>query len=158
MSSLSEGRTQALTMYFDAALAPRAGSREELEQVEVERLARALAVVLNAGAIPRRLGGDADDAALALDKKRAKRVAHALSGSLRGWTKKKAQLPNDDSIRREGAQLDWTKWIDAHLVETQNRLRFLVTWGVLNDQERWAKSVVVRMENEIRWLTYAMRD
>lgn len=160
MSSLSEGRKPLfLQRYFDPELKPRAASREELETAEVERISRALSVVLLAGSIPRRLGGDASSEDLALDKKRAKRSAHALNQAMRGWVKKAFSLDTpSQEIRKEAAQIDWVQWREAHIIEVHNRLLLIATWGILNNEERWAKSAVVRLENELSWIGYALRD
>lgn len=150
--------TNFLSRYFDPALTPpKVSSREELEQREVDRLTRALAVVIMAGSIPRRLGGDASDDELAKDKKRARRAGHALSQALKGWSKK-YDLPLDDKIRMEGAQIKWDDWLTVHVTKIQDELRCLATWAVLNNEERWGRSAVVNLENEINWLTYALRD
>lgn len=152
-------RTQFLARFYDSELRlPKIESREALESAEVERLARSLAVVLMTGSIPRRLGGDATSEELAIDKKRAKRVGHAINQSLKGWIRKTPVLPLDAKIRQEGAQLDWKIWHEAHVAEVANQLRLISTWAIQNDEERWAKSAVVRLENELNWISYAMRD
>lgn len=151
--------TTYLARHYDAALdVSGIGSREELERRQVDRIARALSVVLLAGGTPRRLGGDATDAELALDKKRARRTGHVFGQAIKQWTKKKVDLPLDDKVRSEGAQIDWPKWIEAHTAEINQQLRCLVTWALQNDEERWAKSAVVKLENELRWVSYAARE
>lgn len=148
-----------LERWHDSALEPPpAGAREELETREVERIVRSLAVVILAGTIPRRLGGDVDDSQLALDRKRARRTGHALTQALRGWTKKQPKLPLDDAIRIEGAQLDWTKWQEAHTTKIRNELRCLATWAVRHEERAWGRSAVVRLENELKWVEFALRD
>jgi hypothetical protein len=72
--------------------------------------------------------------------------------------KKIPQLPLDDEIRVEGAQLDWKEFETAHLNVVQERLRSVATWAIRNQEHRWGRSAVVRLENEINWLTYALRD
>lgn len=156
---MPEDRRQFLARYYDAALdPPKVKDSAELERAEIERLSRALSVVVIAGSIPRRLGGDATDEDLALDTKRARRVGHALNGAIKGWTKKSPPLPVSDEIRREGAQIDWDVWRETHLTTINNQLRCLATWAIQNQQESWGKSAVVRLENEINWVTYALRD
>lgn len=147
-----------LQRFFDPELQPKVESREELEEKEIERISAALSVVIITGSIPRRLGGDASDEELALDKKRAKRVGHALAQALRGWTKKQAQLSGNGDLRRIAAQLEWPEWRQAHEVEIRNRLNLVATWGILRSEERWAKSAVVKLENELNWVGYALRD
>jgi hypothetical protein len=148
-----------LEQYHDAELElPEIPGRETLEAAEVERISRALAVVLYTSTIPRRLGGDATDQDLIMDKKHARRAAHALRQSLLGWTKKVVMPTIDDEIRREGAQLMWVPFRDAHLAEVQIRLRVVATWAVRSGDARWGKSAVTNLSNELRWVEYALRD
>jgi len=148
-----------LQRFFDPALdPPRVESSEALENAQIARLARSQSVVILAGAIPRRLGAAATDTELALDRKRSKRIAHALGQSLKGWTKKNVPLPLDEKVRVEGAQVVWESWASDHLVAIQAELRSLATWAVLNEQEKWGRSCVVRLENERNWVEHAMRD
>lgn len=148
-----------LQRFFDPALEPPAvESSESLENHQIDRLARSQSVVILAGAIPRRLGAEATDIELALDRKRAKRMAHALGQSLKGWTKKNVPLPLTDELRMEGAQVVWESWASDHLVAIQAELRTLATWAVLHEQEKWGRSCVVRLENERNWVEHAMRD
>jgi hypothetical protein len=65
---------------------------------EAARIARALALVRVTGSIPRRLGIDATDEELAIDKKRARRTAWALQQSLGCWGKK-LKIKPDEEIR-----------------------------------------------------------
>jgi hypothetical protein len=148
-----------LSRYYDPALElPETGAREEWERRQIERLERALSVVIMAGTIPRRLGGDANDDELALDRRRAKRAGHALSQSLKGWTKNKPNLPLNDDVRMAGAQIVWETWRDAHLSDLNLQLRSVTTWAIKHDELDWGKSAVVKLENEINWVGYALRE
>lgn len=148
-----------LARHYDPALViDGIGSREELESRQVERLARALSIAIIAGTTPRRLGGDATDEELAIDKKRARRAGHVLGQSLKQWTKRKPDLPHDSEVKREGAQIVWPKWLEEHCAEIRHQLRCVTTWAVQNNEERWGKSAVVYLENEMRWIEYALRD
>jgi hypothetical protein len=145
-----------LERHFDPGIKlPRAATRESLERRQVDRISRALAVVTVAYEIPRRLGQDASSAELAEDKKRARRCAHALANALDPWGKSK--LKETDEIRREAAQLLWVSFAEAHLSGVKTELAILSTWAVRNDERRWGRSAVVRLENEIRWVDYALR-
>jgi len=145
--------------YFDPGLAiPEAITRESLISGEVERITGALTLILVVGSIPRRLGGDATDDELALDKKRSKRVGWALTQSLGGWSKKQPRIQVTAEIQREGAQLNWQEFVPNHMTQLMNELRMVATWSVQNDDGRWGRTAVVNLENEMRWLTYAMRD
>jgi hypothetical protein len=112
----------------------------------------------SAGGIPRRLGADASDDDLSVDRKRARRVSHALRQAIKGWAKKMPDLPQDEELRVEGSQIVWETWCEEYLTDLTQQLRSLVTWAVRNEEERWGRSAVVKLENEINWLTYAMRD
>lgn len=125
---------------------------------EVSRIGRALSIVVVAGTIPRRLGGDASDEELALDRKRARRAGHALRQALVGWVKRVPQLQLDDEIRRLGAQLDWESFGTEHRNVLKSRLCLCATFAIREDEKRWGKSAVVNLENEMNWFTYAMRD
>lgn len=156
---MSVTRNSFLQRFFDPALEPpQVESCEQLEAREIERITRSMSVTFLAGAIPRRLGAEATDAELALDARRAKRMGHALGQAVKGWTKKKVPLPLNDSLRVEGAQIVWEMWSEDHLVVIRNELRYLATWSILNDQEKWGRSCVVRLENEEGWIKHAMRD
>lgn len=158
-STRSTTKNSFLQRFFDPALDPPAvESREQLEARQIERIGRSMSVSILAGAIPRRLGPEATDIELALDARRAKRMAHALGQSVKGWTKKKVPLPLNDSVRMEGAQIVWEVWASDHLIVITNELRYLATWSILNDQEKWGRSCVVRLENEEGWIKHAMRD
>jgi len=145
--------------WYDAGLAiPNAITRDSLVSSEIERITTALTLVIVVGSIPRRLGGEATDSELALDKKRAKRVNWVLEQSLSGWTKKRAKIQITAEIQREGAQLEWGQFIPAHLTQLNSELALVATWAIQNEETRWGRSAVVNLENEIRWLLYAMRD
>lgn len=151
--------TSFLARFYDPELdVSPIESREELDRRQIERVSRALSVVIIAGMTPRRLGGDATDEELALDKKRARRAGHALGQSLKQWTKRKQNLPNDDGVRMEGAQINWESWAEAHISELQQQLRCVTTYALRSNEERWGKSAVVRLENELKWLQIALRD
>jgi len=148
-----------LERYFDTGLElPEAISRDSLVSSEIARITSAMTLVYVVGSIPRRLGGEATDAELALDKKRSKRVGWALEQALVGWTKKRVPYQVTAEIQREGAQLEWTTFVPAHLTQLNSELCLVATWAIQNDEARWGRSAVVNLENEIRWLTYAMRD
>lgn len=147
-----------LARHYDPALVvEEIGPRKTLEAGEVERLQRAMTVVLCAGSIPRRIG-DASDAELALDKKRSRRVLHALNQSYRGWTNKAPKLKATPEIKSEGAVINWTAWREEHLTIVRHRLRVLTTWAVRAEEEAWGKQCVVKLENEIGWIEYSLRD
>ena len=148
-----------LGRYFDAeAVLPDGLTAESIAEEEIERISRRLAVVIAAGSHPRRLGGDASSDELALDKRRARRVAHALKQALFAWTDGRwAELPDSEETRQEGSQIDWLLWGEAHDAEINERLRVVATWSMSQGQEAWGKHGVVLLENERDWINYALR-
>jgi hypothetical protein len=148
-----------LARHFDAdtEVAPDLTS-EVIRGNQIGRLSRQLAVVLYASSIPRRLGGDADDDELKMDKKRGRRTAHALSQSLKAWAGRIPALTADDEIKRAGAQLDWDRWRQEHFVDLKSDMTAIATWGLRGGDERFAKTAIVRMENELSWISYALRE
>ena len=146
-----------LERFYDSGLRlPRNATRQSLIDRQVNRLARAAALVFVAGTLSRRLG-EVSDEELMLDKKRAKRVNHALRQSIIGWTRRPPKIVSDPEIQREGSQLDWEPFVAAHLTQINAELRLLATWAIRNDDHRWGRTAVVNLENEIRWMNYAMR-
>lgn len=152
------GRHEFLLRYFDPELEVPKLTIPELVSAQQDRLARELVISIHSGSIPRRLGGDASDQELAADKKRAKRVSWALKQSLAGWSKKFPKLPVDEELRVAGAQLVWQTWYEEFMTEVNEQARIVVTWSVQNDEQRWGRSAVVKFENELNWVSYAMRD
>src|SRR5262245_23021357 len=110
-----------LERLYDPGLRLPRTDRSRITAEEIERLCHALALVKVAGSIPRRLGFKATDEELALDKKRARRVGHALRQSLDGWTRDPKVEFDDEVIRREGAQLEWLLFSTEHIVELRAR-------------------------------------
>lgn len=133
-------------------------TEKSIREGEIGRIHSAKVIVLVAWSIPRRLGSDASDVELALDKRRARRVAHALDQSLLSWTKKPPKVKPDENDRRAGAQLDWIEFVGHHALGVQDSLRLVATWSMRNDQEVWGRSAVVRLNNELHWVSYALRD
>jgi hypothetical protein len=148
-----------LERYFDAELKmPRPASVEVFDAREIDRLVNAAALVFAAGSLSRRLGGEASSADLAIDKKRSKRVGHALRQSILAWTVLKTPIRITDAHRQKGAQLDWQQFYIEHIAQINTELVLLATWAIRNGEHRWGRSAVVALENELRWMRYAMRD
>ena len=148
-----------LSRWHDPGIAVSDGiTRDQLVSGEAVRIESNLTLITVAGSIPRRLGGYADDRELALDKKRSRRVQHALRQSLLCWTPKTPETRVSDETARAGAQLEWDSWAIEHALGVEESLRYLTTWAVQNDEQHWGRSVVVNLENELRWVVYALRD
>lgn len=148
-----------LDTYVDLALPIPAEERAiTITEDEVERLTKLLAVARLAQSIPRRLGAEASAEQLAEDSRRGKRIAHVASQLLTSWGGDPGVSPGD--VGREAATVNWDRWWEEHQVWLVNRQRYLATWCHKSSQNgdlRWCKSAMVRLENEIKWLAYAMR-
>jgi hypothetical protein len=128
-----------------------------IAKAERERIAKLMAIAIAAESIPRRLGGGASSEELMLDKKRCKRIAHVASQLLGAWEGK----PNIGvgEISKEAAIVDWKRWWEEHHVWLLNRQRYIATWcHKTGADEKWCKSAIVKLTNELRWLEYALRD
>jgi hypothetical protein len=154
-----ESVTGFLERWFDAGISlPDALDRKTLRGDESKRIGYSLVLVTITGSIPRRLGGDATDEDLAIDKKRSRRVAHVLQQSLVTWSPKPPKVLVDEALKREGAQLEWSLFQEDHTIKVEASLRTIATWAIMNDDRLWGRSAVVALENELRWMYYAMRD
>jgi len=152
-------RSGFVERYYDPGLqVPQGLSVESVVERETTRILRSLTLVIVAGAIPRRLGGDASSAELALDKKRAKRTSWALQQAHSCWSKKQTKIQVTPELEIEGAQLEYIYFIPEHMTQIMNELRLIATWAIQQDDHRWGRSAVVNLENEMRWIMYAMRD
>jgi hypothetical protein len=147
-----------LQQFIDPSLrVTKADTPESLTGKEVERLQELHAIATASMAIPRRLGGDASDEELALDKKCGRRVAHVAEQCLKSWgTEPK---PISKNIGRAAAQVRWSRWMAEHLLYLDQRMRYVATWQYkTGGDEKWAKGALTRLANEQRWLEYALRD
>jgi hypothetical protein len=64
----------------------------------------------------------------------------------------------EEEVQREGAQIDWKQWGEAHLSDLLIELRMVTTWALRNGEEMWGKHAVVKLENETNWIGYALRE
>jgi hypothetical protein len=147
-----------LERHFDPLATVPELSAKEWELREIERITLALAKVVIAGEVHARLGEGATRSELAQDKRRARRIAHALGSSLYAWQRKTPKLPSDETIKIAGAQLTWDTFVPEHCATAQAELRMMASWAILNNERRWGRSIVTRIENEISWLEYAVRE
>jgi hypothetical protein len=145
--------------YFDSGLRLEEQiTRDSLVSREIDRITRALILIGVTGSIPRRLGSEATNHELAIDKKRSKRVEHVLRQALAAWSKKDPRIQVTAEIQKEGIQLEWSEFVPNHMTQVMSELTLLATWSIQNDEARWGRTAVVSLENELRWLSYAMRD
>lgn len=153
------GRAYVERFYDSGIVLPEYIDRRQITYNEIDRIARAFAIIAYAGQIPRRLGNDATDEELSLDKKRAKRVAHALIQSSKGWqVRSEPKIVNDEEIRLLAIHLNWEAFGPAHLTTVQGRMRVVATYAVKQDDFRWGRSALTKLENELKWVSYALRD
>ena len=154
----SKASSEYLAAYYDPGIGVRAENPVEIVRVERERLYTLYFVALAASQIPKRIGGEATQEELRADKKRCHRIAHVARMSFGRWGGELAGKKEPD-LKKEAAQIDWDKWWEAHQVALRNRITALANWGLAQDKEgqKWTKSAVQRLENELSWLTYAMR-
>jgi hypothetical protein len=144
-----------LAAYYDPAIKLKDGeTKESICLQERERLTRLVAVAKHAQTIPRRLGGEATSEMLSADKKRCRRIQHAAEQCLEDWG---GPVPNGADVSRDAAQVVWESWWEQQRVHLDNRLRYIATWGIAKGEERWAKSAVVWLTNETRFVEYALR-
>lgn len=157
-SSSGPVRAGYLAAYYDPGLElPRGLTVATIVADECERISSALAIVLFASTIPRRLGGDASSDELAEDKKRCRRVAHALRQAYRGWDMRSPSLNDSEDVRQAGAQLVWSDFGTRHLTRLNSRLVLSATFAIRAGEDRWGKSAVTNYRNERNWVEYALR-
>lgn len=144
-----------LTEYYDPALKPGELKREEIVAEEMLRLQTMLAIAEIAAEIPRRLGPEATGEELAADKQRCRRIRHVAQQLLASWDGKTPK--NGVDFSKLAATVNWDNWWADHQVWLRNRRRAIATWGMTGGDEKFAKSAVVRYNNEERWLQYALR-
>lgn len=143
-----------LAQWYDPALEPKEGeTKEKIEMEERQRLSKLLNIASAASIIPRRAGVEADGAELATDKQRSKRIAHVAQQCVTAW----GGTTSVTDAKTEAAQVIWTKWWEQHATWLRNRMRYLATWGIKGGDEKWAKKALVRLNNELSWLEYALR-
>jgi len=154
----SKAASSFLAAYYDPGVSVRDFDPSEIEKVERDRLRLLYHVALAASQIPRRLGSDAEGTELSQDKKRCRRIAHVAAQCHTGWGGDITKGTVKD-VKKEAAQVVWDKWWEGHSVTLQNRITYIATWGVDKTplQQRWAKSAIVKLLNELTWLQYAMR-
>jgi hypothetical protein len=146
-----------LNQYIDPALPVGEEQAAALHEAEVERINRLYNIMLMVQAMPRRLGQEASDEDLLLDKKRAKRVAHVCLQLLKAWG---AEAQPVAELGREAAVWNWATWWDEHRIWLVNRERYLATWcykAGANGDLKWCRSAVTRLLKEQEWLAHAVR-
>lgn len=156
------GGVSFLLAYIDPAMeVPATETQEHINKVETERVVSMLTIAITAQDMPRRLGTEATPEELAADKSRNKRVAHVATQLLKGWQPGMNGNKPTENVRREAASVDWKKWLIEHETFLINRCRYVATWQHKYGDDlslHWAKAAVTRLENEGKWLKYAVRE
>ena len=146
-----------LDQYFDPTLEVDLSLTPELLAAsEVARLQDLYCIAGVAAGIPRRLS-EATREELALDKKRSRRITHVFSQCISAWTELKVLEPSPEQ-RQRGAQINWADWWPEHEAWLKARQRYVGTWARKTSQSRVGRSIIVRLDNELGWLRYAMRE
>jgi hypothetical protein len=161
-----ERRQLKLVPYFDESIhINMADTAKRIEARNRHRLRHDIDVWIHVRTIPRRLGFDADNLELAMDKKTSRRVEHALKNSLKLWGgTHKGYNPNGSGpISREAAQMDAKKWLKRQCKRIKREQRYIATWALQlheNDTQylRWANKAIWRLGNEIELIKSALRD
>lgn len=144
-----------LLALYDPAIAVGDETPNALRDEEYDRLILLLSVATAAAAIPRRLGADASSDELADDKKRCKRIAHVARQCLVAMGHSNAQ---PRSLSKEAAQVRWEVWWERQQATLLDRQKYIACWALVHEADSaWAKSAIVRLQNELSWLAYAMR-
>lgn len=147
-----------LAAHYDPALAVQDESPADIEVAEQDRLLLLATVAQAATQIPKRLTADATPEELKLDKKRCRRIQHVAEQCYNSWGGKPAK-GTSRSVNIEAAQVNWNKWWENHRTMLMNRIAYIASYGIAHpEHSKWAKSAMVRVQNELNWLTYAMRD
>jgi len=144
----------AFAPYYDPKLKLDSEDPVTIAAEERIRISRELRMVQTAQTIPRRLGDAASPEDMSKDKKRCRRVAHALQQPLEAWGG-----PVDTiDMTAEAAKLDWKKWGSEEQVYLKNRMRLVATLGTDQPKhKKWAKQALTRFQNEARWVEHALR-
>jgi hypothetical protein len=145
-----------LASFYDPGVEVRDDTPESILRAEQQRLLHMYSVALAARAIPRRVGADATPAETSEDKRICRRIMWVASQSTAAWGGK---LTGMKDVSREAAQVNWARWWSDHQTWLSARMRYIATWAIANPQhERWAKSALVKLANEMKWLEYSFRD
>lgn len=148
-----------LERYYDPTVDIAGINPGDIEAFEILRLTRSLTVVLVSSAVPRRLGGDATDVELSLDKLRARRMSHAINQSLKSWTSgRQVQISATPEDRIAGSQLVWREFLSNHVIALNSRLYIVANYYIDLGAGSEGRRAIVRLENEMNWVTHAMRD
>lgn len=135
-------------------------SPERAAEAEIARMINDIKMLTWAAQIPRRLGGLATGAELALDKKLLKSAIHMLRGLVANWYRLTApggsqfsgivevdDIP--DELKKLGAQLDVKEWAARDKAGTEAAVRRNVTIAVAAGLRPWANKAALLYVREI---------
>lgn len=143
-----------LTAYYDPKLKLNGAEPAAITKQERVRISCTIKIVQTAQAIPRRLGPEASTQDMSDDRRRCRRVVHALQQPLEAW----GGFVDTGDLSAEAAQLDWEKWAGEEQTYLHNRMRLVATLGInFPEHLTWAKQAFTRLQNEARWVQHALR-
>ena len=145
------------TWYEEGLQVPRGVTLKTISQAAADRLLRTTRLAETALEIPRRLGDGATGGQLSQDKVRCRRIIHVAKKTAPGWKDFKGKEPGD--LKREAAVVDWVKWYEEQARVLRREMNIV---AALHYQKQApaveCKHVLMWINNEYRWLAYALRD
>lgn len=149
-----------LATYQDPGLEiPGDETLEHIGQVETERLIANMALAHTASLIPRRLG-TMDRKAMAREKKICRRIEYAEEQTWRLWGSLGAvAVLKPEELKRQAAIVRWEDWGADQSTYLLNRMVYVATYAVKHPEavERTCKRAMMILNDERRWLAYALR-
>jgi hypothetical protein len=137
-----------------------AGSVDDSDAREFERIAQSLYMAVVAESIPRRLGGSVRSGTLALDKRVARKIANlyrtlwrAVDGEPPSWSSKAerlalaAEAPSE--ARRAGAVVRWPKWLKTRIEEVEQLRRAHAALALRDGRVRWGARRMRLLDQEL---------
>lgn len=146
--SILKEANRATLEYLAVGDRAQPGSSDRYEQEEARRLRFNLYMAIVAETIPRRLGREADNAALAADARTARRVANMYRSLLRAgggedvnWTTRAERhalaRKADPGMRTMGATLLWPDWLAGAIETATGRQETVAKAAKVDGKLRW---------------------
>ena len=120
---------------------------ERLSIIEAARLSSGVATVAYYLALPDRT---------AAERRRGRRVEHALAQSLVAWGERPGDYPSNDDVQRAALRLEWARWYEAYDLAVIERITYVASWALATSHERFGKSALVKLTNERGWVARAV--
>lgn len=132
--------------------------------MQLGRLEQELRVVTVGMTLQGRLAGvAAPREERALDRRRWRRLAHALSTAFNQWRSatrehKRQRLEPDEASRVVAAQRDWTDWQQEYIATLNGHMVRVATYAVREGKREWGNRALYRLRSELDAVDYAMRS